>query len=168
MKRSKPWQGGHSALLNHGPRYGSHFPSVSTSPRCSDKTNSTFVEVEVCCISLVLVKRFLQLMNQLTCSMERRTGNYFGTCKCKKGQEGEREENTGHFLVRQKVFIPLHQGNTHCPLVNSTQNTEPAPRTSFLHLIQIDFMLLLRLIPGRGLKSIWLWQAWYRSKQVFQ
>lgn len=47
----------------------------------------------MCYVRLVLVKRFLQLMDQLTCSMKGRTGNYFGTCKRKKGHGVKREEN---------------------------------------------------------------------------
>lgn len=38
---------------------------------CSDKTNRTYVEVQVCYSRLVLVKRFLQLMNQVNMQHER-------------------------------------------------------------------------------------------------
>lgn len=117
LKRSKPWWGGHSALPSHGWR---HFSvSFHFSKDVQTKISATYVEVKVCCIRLVLMKMFLQLMNQLTCSIKGKTGNQFGTCKHKKGHGVKREENVYYWALsgEAKAFTPFHRDMAHCPRV---------------------------------------------------
>lgn len=74
-------------------------------------------------------EKVLQLMNQLTCSIKGRTGNYFGTCKRKKGQGVKREENIYYWVLSGEAKS-IHSLPRHCPLVTTMQNIESPPLTS--------------------------------------
>lgn len=144
-QRSKHERGGHSAWLSHGWKYFSI--SFHFSEDVQTKISATYVEVKVCYSRLVLVKMVLQLMSQLTYSIKGRTGNYFGTCKHKKGHGVKREENVYRWALSGEAKSILSLPPRHGPLPTGELSTESPPLPSPSHS-ERDDMLFSRLIPG--------------------
>lgn len=137
--------------MSLGLRCGNHLQSFPTSPR-TFRQKSVQLRWSYRCATSDWGKGFCSLTNLLTCSMKG-NGILFWHLQCKRGQGViKREERTYDWVLsgeakRSVCFPPLR----HCPQVNSKHRITLNCR---LHLIQIDYVLLPRLVLGRVLKNI--------------
>lgn len=109
---------------------GDAFQLASLLRGCSDKNQCNLCGRKGVHSRLVLVKMVLQLMNQLACSRKGRTGNYFGTCKHKKGHGVKREENTYYWALSGEAKSIHSLPPTHAPLPAGELGTESPPLPS--------------------------------------
>lgn len=129
QKRSKTWQVATLPCWEPWAKIGSHFQLL---PGCNGQNQCNLRGSTGVLFQAGTREKVCSTINQLACSIKGWTGNYFGTCECKKGQGVKREENIYYWALcgeAKELSIPFHQDTAHCPQVNSNQNTKSPPLT---------------------------------------
>lgn len=114
-------------------------------------------------------EKVLQLMNQLTCSIKERTGNYFGTCKRKKGQGVKREENIYYWALSGEAKSIHSLPPRHCPLPTGDLNAKYRITISYFSPSHSDRLCAVtKTNPWERLQKYLALASLIWSKQVFQ